>query len=552
MTANPSKPKKKTAIKKTASLRSRAEGMLAKQKQRLRENSSGDLKKLVHELGTHQIELEMQNEELRRARIEIEASRTKYADLYDFSPMGYFTFDKKGLIKEVNQTGAGMLGKAKRSLIDKPIQDYIEHSSRAVFRGHLTEVFRTQARQTCEINLRIPHGAMFSAQLQSIVADNVKGTIAFCRTAVIDISARKRAEEALQASEKLLRLFIEHAPAALAMFDREMRYLSASRRWMSDFKLGERDLRGISHYDIFPEISKRWKAVHRRALAGEVVREDSDRFDRADGSVQWLRWAVHRWRDSAGDVGGIVIFSEDITEHKKFEETLMQTNAELAAVNRELESYSYTVSHDLRAPLRAIEGFTTAILEDYGSTLNDTTKDYFNRVISASKRMSQLIDAMLNMARLTKGEIRQKTVDLSGLVEIAAYELRKRDPDRLVEFVIAKGLKARGDRDMLNTVIENLLDNAWKFTSKHPTAKIEFGFTDINGQGAFFVRDDGAGFEMKFADKLFKPFKRLHTESEFPGLGMGLTIAYRIIERHGGRIWGEGNVEKGATLYFKL
>jgi len=212
-------PKKKNA-KKPASLRKRAEGVLAKQKERLRELSSTDLKKLVHELGTHQIELEMQNEELRRAQAEIDSSRRKYADLYDFSPMGYFTFDKNGVVREVNHTGAGMLGMEKRSLIARPVQNFMGVDSRETFRVHLTEVFRTPTRQTCELNLRRKNGDLFPAQLQSIGADSGGGAIDSCRTAVSDVSERKQAAEALAAAnfenEKITRI-LESVPDGMAI-----------------------------------------------------------------------------------------------------------------------------------------------------------------------------------------------------------------------------------------------------------------------------------------------------------------------------------------------
>jgi light-regulated signal transduction histidine kinase (bacteriophytochrome) len=251
--------------------------------------------------------------------------------------------------------------------------------------------------------------------------------------------------------------------------------------------------------------------------------------------------------------------SWEIVERIKAEKALQTAHAELErrayeldAVNRELEVFSYAVSHDLKAPLRSIEGFTTAILEDCALTLDETGKDYFNRVVSASRRMSQLIDAMLKIARLTRGELRDKTVNLSELAEVIAYELRKKQPERQVEFIIAPGIKVRGDNDMLRAVLENLLDNAWKFTDKHPTTKIEFGATQMEGKNVYFVRDDGAGFLMEFADKLFKPFRRLHKESEFPGIGIGLATVDRIISRHSGRIWAQGEVEKGATFFFTL
>jgi light-regulated signal transduction histidine kinase (bacteriophytochrome) len=240
--------------------------------------------------------------------------------------------------------------------------------------------------------------------------------------------------------------------------------------------------------------------------------------------------------------------------------------AELEAVNKDLEAFSYTVSHDLRAPLRSIEGFTKAIIEDYAGKLDEGARGYFNRVVAASQRMSQLIDALLSLSRLTRGELLEKTVDLSSEADVICHELRKGEPDRKAEFVIAKGIKAKGDAALLHIVLENLLDNAWKFTSKHETARIEFGTTphptsplrgEDKGEGrsssiVYFVRDNGAGFDMAYADKLFKPFKRLHTESEFPGLGMGLATVERIIRRHGGRIWAESAPEQGATFYFTL
>jgi light-regulated signal transduction histidine kinase (bacteriophytochrome) len=233
-------------------------------------------------------------------------------------------------------------------------------------------------------------------------------------------------------------------------------------------------------------------------------------------------------------------------------EELKKSNVELAAVNKELEAYSYTISHDLRAPLRSIEGFSRAITEDYADKLDATGRDYFLRVTSASRRMSQLIDALLTMSRLTQSEIKEKVVNLSDAVRVIAHELNKSQPERAVEFVIAERVFANGDPDMLRIVLENLLNNAWKFTSRHSAARIEFGVTRIDDKDIYFVRDDGAGFNMEFADKLFNPFRRFHTETEFLGLGIGLATAQKIIARHGGKIWAESDVEKGATFYFTL
>lgn len=247
---------------------------------------------------------------------------------------------------------------------------------------------------------------------------------------------------------------------------------------------------------------------------------------------------------------------EDLQENQKallnLVEDLNGVTSQLEATNKELEAFSYSVSHDLRAPLRAIEGFSQALLEDYTERLDEQGRDYLNRVCGATQKMSQLIDAMLSLSRLTRGVMKREAVDLSALARTIADELQKTQPDREVEFVIAEGVTANGDATMLRIVLENFLGNAWKFTGKHPSARIEFGVKQVDGKAAYFVRDDGAGFDIAYADKLFTAFQRLHTEAEFPGIGIGLATVQRIIHRHGGRVWAEGEVEKGATFYFTI
>jgi len=231
---------------------------------------------------------------------------------------------------------------------------------------------------------------------------------------------------------------------------------------------------------------------------------------------------------------------------------ITKANIGLAAVNKELESFSYSVSHDLRAPLRSIDGFSQALVEDYPDKLDEQGKDYLQRVRSSTQRMGELIDDLLKLSRVTRSEIKLEMVNLSTLAQSIATEVQKTQPERQVEFVITPGLSAKGDEHLLRLLLENLLGNAWKFTAKHPQARIAFGSTRVDGKQVFFVRDDGAGFDMTYADKLFAPFQRLHSASEFPGIGIGLATAQRIINRHGGRVWAEGEIEKGATFYFTL
>jgi signal transduction histidine kinase len=234
------------------------------------------------------------------------------------------------------------------------------------------------------------------------------------------------------------------------------------------------------------------------------------------------------------------------------ERRVEQRTAELAAANKELESFSYSVSHDLRAPLRSIDGFSLALLEDYADKLDEQGKHYLTRVREGAKRMGGLIDDLLNLSRMTRVEMRRERVDLTALARSIGIDLRAAEPSREVEFVVEDGLTANGDSHLLRAALDNLLRNAWKYTSKHPTARVEFRKQQSNGHVVFFVKDDGAGFDPQYSDRLFGAFQRLHGANEFPGTGVGLATVQRIIHRHGGKMWAEGAVEKGATFYFTL
>ena len=248
----------------------------------------------------------------------------------------------------------------------------------------------------------------------------------------------------------------------------------------------------------------------------------------------------------------LVLVENQLSERKQAQDALSDNVRALEVSNQELEAFSYSVSHDLRGPLRTIDGFSKALIEDYHEQLDDEGKDFLSRVRAGTQRMGMLIDAMLTMSRASRGEMYREEVDLSEIVTSMANDLQAGDPKRKVEFIIAKNVTVVGDQRLLTGVLQNLLGNAWKFTGGHPMAVIEFGTTDHEGKLTYFIRDDGAGFDMTYVHKLFGAFQRLHPITEFEGTGVGLATAQRIIHRHGGQIWAEAEVEKGATFYFTL
>ncbi len=327
--------------------------------------------------------------------------------------------------------------------------------------------------------------------------------------------------------------------------------------WLGGFGLVMLKLRGVSE-ELEKNVRKRTADLHEsnrqleleiyeRSLAEETLRLARDTLEKrvqertaklASSNAELIREVSERKRAE-----------EDI---RQLNTKIMQRTAQLEVSNKELEAFSYSVSHDLRAPLRGIDGFSQAVLEDYHDKLDESGRSYLQRVRAASQRMSELIDAMLNLAKLTRAEINAQTFDMSAVVRGILEDLQNLEPERNVECVIAPNIFATADAKLLRAVLENLLSNAWKFTRNQDSPRIEFGYEQYKGQPAYFVKDNGAGFDMTYVHKLFGAFQRLHAYTEYPGVGVGLATVHRIIQRHGGQIWAEGAVDEGATFHFTL
>ncbi|GGM30382.1 ATP-binding protein [Dactylosporangium sucinum] len=359
--------------------------------------------------------------------------------------------------------------------------------------------------------------------------------------------------------DQLLAL-IDNTSAVIYMRDLDGRYMLVNREYERLFNVSRDTIVGLTDHDLFPApIAAAFRANDLQAAerGRPVSMEETAPGDDGPHTYITVKFPLI---DAHGRAYAVCGISTDITDRIRAEERVRQLNAELEdrvrqrtaeleASTRELDAFAYSVSHDLRAPLRSLDGYAQLLVEDYADRLDEDGREYLARLQANVARMGQMIDDLLDLSRATRTELRRSRVDLTGLAEQVTEELRDVEPAREVHVRIAPGLTAAGDPDLVRLVLQNLVGNAWKFTSHRPDAVIEVYREE---PGVTVVRDNGAGFDMRFAGKLFEPFQRLHSASEFEGTGIGLAIVHRIVSRHGGRIWAEGTVGEGAVFRFTL
>ena len=504
-------------------------------------------------------------------------------DLLEALPDATVVTNPEGRIQFINEQALSLFGYPRHELLGQPMEVLLPERFREAHRGHRSgyfgdpkkrrkgtgkglEIFGRRKDGTefpAEIVLaptRLPEGVLVTAAVRDITER--KRTEALIRRADLEIRAinadleqRVKVRTAqLEQTNQFLNAIIENIPDMVCVKDAErlacVRFNKAGEALLG---ISRTDVLGKNDHDFFPAKQADLRQARERETlrAGVTLDIPEEPLDTKLGR----RWLHTRQVPILGEDGSaqfLLGISQDITEAKRSRAALVCAKEAAEAANRELESFSYSVAHDLRAPLRSIDGFSQALLEDHGEKLEADARESLSYIRESAQQMVQLIDGLLGLSRVTRGELRHEEVDLGALARAAVTRLQRCQPERRVDVVIQEGLTVDGDPRLLSVALDNLLGNSWKFTAHCERPRVEFGATSDNGRPTYFVRDNGAGFDMAFVSKLFGVFQRLHAGSEFEGTGVGLATVQRVVSRHGGRVWGRGEVNGGATFSFTL
>jgi PAS domain S-box-containing protein len=499
----------------------------------------------------------------------------RQARLIDLSHDAIITADGHRVITGWNSGAQEMYGWTEKEATGQVMHELL-HTGHSIPVSEMDRILSQEGRWHGELAHTRSNGRQIVVESRQVLQRDNAGRPAGYLEINRDITERKRAEEALRQSRARLEAALASMTDAVFIADAEGRFIHFNDAFARFHRFPGKEqcsttfaeypaILDLCYADGTPVPPEMWNVP--RALRGETGNNVEFALRRRDTGESWVgSYCFGPVRDQGGRIVGAVVVARDITDRKRAEEEIRQLNteleqrvrertAELETANRELEAFAYSVSHDLRAPLRGIDGWSLALMEDYCGEcekLDGKGRSYLERVRSETQRMGHLIDDLLQLSRITRAEMHRHAVDLSAIAESVAARLRDIHPQRCLEFAIRPGLTAFGDARLLEIALTNLLDNAVKFTGPRAHARIEFDTVACEGRTAFVVRDNGVGFDMAYAGTLFGAFQRLHSDSEFSGTGIGLATVQRVVHRHGGRIWAEAAPDRGAAFYFTL
>ncbi|MCB0194104.1 MAG: PAS domain-containing protein [Anaerolineae bacterium] len=506
-----------------------------------------DLPKILHELRVHQIELELQNEELLRTQQELTATQKKYFDLYNFAPVGYFTLDQHGVIIDLNLVGAEMLGREKGRLINKPMLPHLSPEARPIFFHHLDVVFETQSRQSCELSLKNLAGSKTYFLAESVVAQT-GDEHPLCRMVMTDITWRKQAEQALRKSEERFRVALLNSPVFVSEQDRNLRYIwihSSQRSFSTGEIIGKTDAFLFSEAD-----AQLLSDLKNQALeSGQMIRQEVNVT--INNKPRYYDLTIEPAYDVMNQVTGVLCAHVDITQIKEVEAALRASAEELKRSNAELEQFAYVASHDLQEPLRMIAGYVQLIERRYKGQLDSDADEFIYYAVDGAKRMQRLIHDLLALSRIGRKEQKLAQIDCNQLLEQVLINLQVAIEDN--EATITRDIlpTLNGDSTQLGQLLQNLIVNAIKFQSDSSPV-IHISAKQQKTVWEFTVQDNGIGIPADQQDRIFMIFQRLHSRGEYPGTGIGLAICKKIVERHGGTIWVESQSGQGSTFHFTI
>jgi PAS domain S-box-containing protein len=498
------------------------------------------------------------------ARIEGERQMRLAASVFEHANEAIVITDAEANIVTVSPRFAEITGYSPEEVIGRnPRVLQSGRQDAAFYRAMWSALASDKGHWSGEIWNKRKDGSLYPEWLSvSAVRDN-NGTVTNYVAVFTDLSERVAAEQAVRASEQRYRTMFEEAPEGVWIIGADERTMEVNQHLCDLLGYSAEEMQGRTPFDFADAENRRIFEVQKNRRATTRKRAYEIALRHRDGHNIPVHFSATNLYGEDGALTAVLAFVSDITErkaheeemrrlHDELEQRVVERTRDLQAANRELEAFSYSVSHDLRAPLRAINGFSHALEEEYGRLLDGNGRHYLSRVRAGSERMAELIDDMLKLSQLSRREMNIVATDLSATAREIAAELQASDPARQVEWVIEPGIFAPGDAGLLKIALLNLLGNAWKYSSRCREARIEFGMVDDAGRRTYFVRDNGAGFDMAHAGKLFSAFQRLHSPAEFPGSGIGLATVARVIHRHGGEVWAEGRPGEGATFHFTL